>query len=67
MDKNIYRAQTNIDLLMHENGIKTDKELSEKIGVSTTTLSMRLKGALSMKTLTEIAKYFDVSVKDLLR
>lgn len=61
------RAHTNIDLLMHDNGIKTDKEFAEKLGMSQQQLSQRLAGDLSISTLEIIAGYFKISVKELLR
>lgn len=61
------RVHTNIDLLMHENGIKTDKEFAKKLGMSQQQLSQRLAGDLSMSTLEVIADYFKISVKELLR
>lgn len=61
------RAQTNIDLLMHQHGIKTDKDLSNQLGMSQQQLSARLAGDISMKTLEIIANFFKVNVKDLLR
>ncbi|MGE5944082.1 MAG: helix-turn-helix domain-containing protein [Flavobacteriales bacterium] len=61
------RAQTNIDLFMHDNGIKNDKDFAIKLGMSQQQLSQRLAGDLSMNTLEIIASYFKVSVKELLR
>lgn len=63
----VKRVHTNINLLMHENGIKTDKELANKLGLKNSSLSYRLRGNISMNTLERLSKYFNVSVKDLLR
>lgn len=61
------RDQTLIDVFMAQKGIKTDKELAERLGFSQQQLSYRLNGNLSMGTLEKLATYFDTTVKDLLR
>ena len=61
------RYQTNIDALMDKNDIKTDKELAEGLGISQQKLSSRLKNNISMNTLEMLAKYFNTSVKELLK
>lgn len=65
--RTMVRAQTNIDLMMHERGIKTDLELANKIGMSQQQLSQRLAGKITMNTLEKLASFFQVSVKELLR
>jgi len=63
----ITRAHTNLDLLMLDHGIKSDKELAKRLGLTPNTLSFRLRGSISMDTLKRLATLFKVSVKDLLR
>lgn len=61
------RVHTNIDLMMDEKGVKNDGELASALGWSKSSFSQRLSGKLTMDTLEAIAKYFGVSVKELLR
>ena len=61
------RYQTNIDALMDKQGLTTDKELAEGLGISQQKLSARLKNNISMNTLEMLSTYFEVTVKDLLK
>jgi len=65
--KLIKRAETNIDWLMLEKGIKNDVELAEKLELSQQTLSARLNGNISLKTLKSLAEFFEVPVKEMFR
>lgn len=60
------RFNTHLDRLMHENQIKNDRELSEKLGLSAQNLSYRLRGNLTMDTVEKLAEFFKVTVKDFL-
>jgi transcriptional regulator with XRE-family HTH domain len=61
------RVHTNIDLLMEQHNIRSDKELATKLGWKQSAFSQRLSGKLSIDTLESISRYFKVSVKELLR
>jgi len=61
------RDKTTIDILMAKNGMRTDKELAEALGLKPQTLSFRLKGDISLKTIEQIAEYFDVHIKEMFR
>jgi len=61
------RHETTIDDLMFKNGIRTDKELAEKMGISQQLLSAKVRGSITINTLEEIADYFNVPIKELLR
>lgn len=63
----IKRVHTNLDLLMDQNGIKTDSELASKLDIAPQTLSMRLRNNISIKTLTELSDFFGITVKEFLR
>jgi len=67
MSDKIQRAYTNIDLYMAKKGIKTDKELAKKLGLTQSKLSHRLRGKISLDTLGRCATLFNVSLKDMLR
>lgn len=64
---NITRAHTNLDLFMHQKGIKSDKALAKRLKLSPSSLSFRLSGGLSMDTLKRLSTLFGVSVKEFLR
>ena len=61
------RHQTNIDAFMDKEGIKTDKDLADGLGMSQQQLSYRLKDKISMDTMERMAIYFKTTVKDLLK
>lgn len=64
---NMTREETKIDVVMAEKGVRFDSHLAEKIGIPNSTLANRLRGDISMKTLEDISKALDVTVKDLLK
>ena len=62
------REQTNIDQLMLDKGIKTDKALAKKMGLSSSGLFHRLNtNNITLRTLEQLSKIFDVTVKDLIK
>lgn len=63
----IKRVDTNLDLLMSQNSIKTDKELGKRLELSPAAIWQRLEGNLSMNTLNMLCEFFDVTLKEFLR
>lgn len=61
------RHQTNIDYYMGESDITTVSQLAKKMDIEVETLRSRLRENISMKTLEELAEFFGVTVKDLLK
>ena len=62
------REQTNIDQLMLDNGIKTDKALGKMMGISSSGMFHKLNtGKITLKTLEEISKVMKVTVKELIK
>lgn len=62
------RDETNIDQLMLDNGIKTDTVLGEKMGLTPSGISNRLNTKkITLKTLEQLSKVFDVTVKELIK
>ena len=62
------RKETNIDQLMLDHGIRTDKELADKLNISYSGLSQKINtGKITLKTLNELSEIFEVTVKDLIK
>tara|TARA_R110000822_G_scaffold127454_1_gene262963 strand:- start:15667 stop:15867 length:201 start_codon:yes stop_codon:yes gene_type:complete len=61
------RSDTNIDILMAESGIRTDKDMAEKLGMTPQRLSYRLRGSIKIDTLSIFANYFNTTIKKLLK
>jgi DNA-binding Xre family transcriptional regulator len=60
------RGETNIDEILNEKKVLTDKALSKLIGISPVSVSQRLNGNITMNTIELIAKTLSVSVEDLI-
>jgi DNA-binding Xre family transcriptional regulator len=60
------REETNIDEILNEKKVLTDKALSKLIGISPVSVSQRLNGNITMNTIELIAKTLSVSVEDLI-
>ena len=61
------RKRTRINILMALNEIESDKELSEKLGMSQQLLSSKLKGNISMKTIELMADFFKVPMNEMFK
>ena len=62
------RKETNIDQLMLDHDIRTDKELADKLNISYSGLSQKINtGKITLKTLNELSEIFEVTVKDLIK
>ena len=62
------RAQTNIDQLMLDHGIKTDTVLGEMMGLTPSGISNRLNTEkITLKTLEQLSIIFKVTVKELIK
>jgi len=61
------REETNIDQLMLDKGIRRDNELADLMELSASGLHNRLKGNISTKTLEDLSKIFDVTIKELIK
>jgi|TARA_R110000796_G_scaffold134775_1_gene250589 transcriptional regulator with XRE-family HTH domain len=60
------REETNIDEILNEKKVLTDKALAELIGISPVSVSQRLNGSISMNTIELIAKTLSVSIEELI-
>lgn len=61
------RSETTIDILKAKKGIRTDLELAKQLGWSQANLSKKLSGEISLKTLKDLAKFFDVHIKEMFK
>lgn len=63
----IKRENTRLDILMAENNIRTDKDLSELLGLSQQNFSQKINNNITTDTLIELSDYFGITVKNFLR
>jgi len=61
------RNETNINVLLAQKGIETDKQLADMLEMPPANLSARLVGDISMDTLERISKVLGVPVYDLIK
>jgi len=61
------RNQTRIDILMAINEIKTDTALAEILGITPQALYSKLNGYINMRTIDQLSKVFNVTVKEMFK